>query len=116
MEEPQFTRKASVSSDQENCPPAEPMQLAAPVAVLQQPSLPSPVATLPPAPSPVPGPVMTHDNDSEAGTQPRPSVSSGYSKQFQKSLPPRFQRQQVLDYPCFIPYYVWLKFPLITIL
>ncbi|KAM5148380.1 protein PRRC2C [Mantella aurantiaca] len=95
VEEPQFTRKDSVSSDQESSPPAIPVQLATPAPVLQQPSLPSPVTTLPPAPSPVPpGPVLAHDNDSEAGTQPRPSVSSGYSKQFQKSLPPRFQRQQ----------------------
>ncbi|XP_018422345.1 PREDICTED: protein PRRC2C [Nanorana parkeri] len=94
VEEPQFTRKDSVSSDQEDCPPAIPVQLATSVPVLQQPSLPSPVTALPPAPSPVPAPVFAHDNDSEAGTQPRPSVSSGYSKQFQKSLPPRFQRQQ----------------------
>lgn len=93
-EEPQFTRKDSVSSDQENSPPAIPVQLATPLPVIQQPSLPSPVSALPPAPSPVPGPVLAHDNDSDAGAQPRPSVSSGYSKQFQKSLPPRFQRQQ----------------------
>ena len=31
----------------------------------------------------------------ESGSQPRPAVLSGYFKQFQKSLPPRFQRQQV---------------------
>ncbi|XP_072276048.1 protein PRRC2C isoform X2 [Pyxicephalus adspersus] len=94
VEEPQCTRKDSVSSDLEDSSLAIPVQLATPVPVLQQPSLPSPVTALPPAPSPAPGPVLAHDNDSEAGTQPRPSVSSGYSKQFQKSLPPRFQRQQ----------------------
>ncbi|XP_036058933.1 protein PRRC2C isoform X3 [Onychomys torridus] len=30
----------------------------------------------------------------ESGSQPRPAGLSGYFKQFQKSLPPRFQRQQ----------------------
>ncbi|KAJ1172161.1 hypothetical protein NDU88_004011 [Pleurodeles waltl] len=39
-------------------------------------------------------PLMVPDNEQEPGSQPRPAVSSGYSKQFQKSLPPRFQRQQ----------------------
>ncbi|XP_068096005.1 protein PRRC2C isoform X3 [Hyperolius riggenbachi] len=92
-EEPQFTRTDSVSSEQDRCSPSLPVQLTPPVPVLQPPSIPSPV-TVPPAPSPGPGPLLVHDNDSEAGTQPRPSVSSGYSKQFQKSLPPRFQRQQ----------------------
>lgn len=38
---------------------------------------------------------VTHENEPDSGSQPRPAVSSGYSKQFQKSLPPRFQRQQV---------------------
>ncbi|KAM9326881.1 LOW QUALITY PROTEIN: protein PRRC2C [Gastrophryne carolinensis] len=97
IEEPQFTRKdsvSSVSSDQGSSSPAVPVQLPTPVSILQPPTVPSPVTVLPPSPSPVPGPVLTHDNDSDAGTQPRPSVSSGYSKQFQKSLPPRFQRQQ----------------------
>ncbi|XP_019357460.1 PREDICTED: protein PRRC2C isoform X3 [Gavialis gangeticus] len=37
---------------------------------------------------------VAHDSDLDTGAQPRPAVSSGYSKQFQKSLPPRFQRQQ----------------------
>lgn len=35
------------------------------------------------------------ENEGEAGATIRPSLPSGYSKQFQKSLPPRFQRQQV---------------------
>ncbi|XP_064415977.1 protein PRRC2C isoform X4 [Latimeria chalumnae] len=37
-----------------------------------------------------------HENESDSGSQPRPTVTvpTGYSKQFQKSLPPRFQRQQ----------------------
>ncbi|TSK58146.1 Protein PRRC2C [Bagarius yarrelli] len=34
------------------------------------------------------------ENESEVGTTIRPSLPSGYSKQFQKSLPPRFLRQQ----------------------
>ncbi|XP_035379832.1 protein PRRC2C isoform X1 [Electrophorus electricus] len=34
------------------------------------------------------------DNEGEAGTTARPALTSGYSKQFQKSLPPRFLRQQ----------------------
>lgn len=33
--------------------------------------------------------------EGEAAAAMRPSVMSGYSKQFQKSLPPRFLRQQV---------------------
>lgn len=40
---------------------------------------------------------VTHENEPDSGSQPRPAVSSGYSKQFQKSLPPRFQRQQVTN-------------------
>ncbi|KAJ6653870.1 hypothetical protein lerEdw1_008618 [Lerista edwardsae] len=36
----------------------------------------------------------SHESEPDSGCQPRPAVSSGYSKQFQKSLPPRFQRQQ----------------------
>lgn len=40
---------------------------------------------------------VTHESEPDSGAQPRPAVSSGYSKQFQKSLPPRFQRQQVTD-------------------
>ncbi|XP_061439803.1 protein PRRC2C isoform X5 [Rhineura floridana] len=36
----------------------------------------------------------SHESEPDSGAQPRPAVSSGYSKQFQKSLPPRFQRQQ----------------------
>ncbi|XP_060252073.1 protein PRRC2C isoform X21 [Ovis aries] len=35
-----------------------------------------------------------HETEPESGSQPRPAVLSGYFKQFQKSLPPRFQRQQ----------------------
>lgn len=38
---------------------------------------------------------MAHETEPESGSQPRPAVLSGYFKQFQKSLPPRFQRQQV---------------------
>uniref|UniRef100_A0A8C2GIT1 Proline-rich coiled-coil 2C n=1 Tax=Cyprinus carpio TaxID=7962 RepID=A0A8C2GIT1_CYPCA len=34
------------------------------------------------------------ENEGDTGTAVRPSVTSGYSKQFQKSLPPRFLRQQ----------------------
>ncbi|XP_062858216.1 protein PRRC2C [Trichomycterus rosablanca] len=34
------------------------------------------------------------ENEVEAGATIRPSLPSGYSKQFQKSLPPRFLRQQ----------------------
>lgn len=33
--------------------------------------------------------------EGEAAAAMRPALSSGYSKQFQKSLPPRFLRQQV---------------------
>ncbi|CAI5776307.1 Proline rich coiled-coil 2C [Podarcis lilfordi] len=36
----------------------------------------------------------SHESETDSGAQPRPAISSGYSKQFQKSLPPRFQRQQ----------------------
>ncbi|XP_066478987.1 protein PRRC2C isoform X2 [Tiliqua scincoides] len=36
----------------------------------------------------------SHESEPDSGAQPRPAISSGYSKQFQKSLPPRFQRQQ----------------------
>ncbi|KAG9483210.1 protein PRRC2C isoform X2 [Eleutherodactylus coqui] len=91
-EEPPFARKNSISSDRANTPPAIPIQL--PTPVLQPPSVPSPVSNLPPSPSPASGPVMPHESESESGTQTRPPLSSGYSKQFQKSLPPRFQRQQ----------------------
>ncbi|XP_058935421.1 protein PRRC2C isoform X13 [Kogia breviceps] len=35
-----------------------------------------------------------HETEPESGSQPRPAMLSGYFKQFQKSLPPRFQRQQ----------------------
>lgn len=38
---------------------------------------------------------VAHETEPESGSQPRPAVLSGYFKQFQKSLPPRFQRQQV---------------------
>uniref|UniRef100_A0A8C4MJU3 Proline rich coiled-coil 2C n=1 Tax=Equus asinus asinus TaxID=83772 RepID=A0A8C4MJU3_EQUAS len=37
---------------------------------------------------------VLHETEPESGSQPRPAVLSGYFKQFQKSLPPRFQRQQ----------------------
>uniref|UniRef100_A0A8C9PWX8 Proline rich coiled-coil 2C n=1 Tax=Spermophilus dauricus TaxID=99837 RepID=A0A8C9PWX8_SPEDA len=37
---------------------------------------------------------VLHEAEPESGSQPRPAVLSGYFKQFQKSLPPRFQRQQ----------------------
>ncbi|XP_048354568.1 protein PRRC2C isoform X2 [Sphaerodactylus townsendi] len=36
----------------------------------------------------------SHESEPESGSQPRPAISSGYQKQYQKSLPPRFQRQQ----------------------
>ncbi|XP_059503757.1 protein PRRC2C isoform X4 [Stegostoma tigrinum] len=36
----------------------------------------------------------SNDVDGDLGSQTRPAVPTGYSKQFQKSLPPRFQRQQ----------------------
>lgn len=91
-EEPPFARKDSVSSDRADTPPAIPVQL--PALVLQQPPVPSPVPNLPPSPSPSSAPVIPHESESESGTQTRPPLSSGYSKQFQKSLPPRFQRQQ----------------------
>ncbi|KAK2907636.1 protein PRRC2C isoform X2 [Channa argus] len=39
-------------------------------------------------------PVAPPQLEGEAATAMRPSLSSGYSKQFQKSLPPRFLRQQ----------------------
>ncbi|XP_069497352.1 protein PRRC2C isoform X3 [Ambystoma mexicanum] len=38
--------------------------------------------------------LTVYDHEQETGSQLRQAVSSGYSKQFQKSLPPRFQRQQ----------------------
>ncbi|XP_028613469.1 protein PRRC2C isoform X6 [Grammomys surdaster] len=37
---------------------------------------------------------VVQESESESGSQPRPAVLPGYFKQFQKSLPPRFQRQQ----------------------
>ncbi|XP_075689419.1 protein PRRC2C isoform X2 [Rhinoderma darwinii] len=91
-EEPLFARKDSVSSDRADTPPDIPVQL--PTPVLQPPSVPSSVSNLPPSPSPESRPVILHESESESGTQTRPPLSSGYSKQFQKSLPPRFQRQQ----------------------
>ncbi|XP_042320437.1 protein PRRC2C isoform X2 [Sceloporus undulatus] len=36
----------------------------------------------------------SHESEADSGAHSRPALSSGYSKQFQKSLPPRFQRQQ----------------------
>ncbi|KAJ7332814.1 hypothetical protein JRQ81_014994 [Phrynocephalus forsythii] len=36
----------------------------------------------------------SHESEPDSGAQPRPAILSGYSKQFQKALPPRFQRQQ----------------------
>ncbi|XP_075472871.1 protein PRRC2C isoform X3 [Ascaphus truei] len=102
VEEPASARKESISSDKENSPPAVPIELPTPVPVRSPSPIQTPAETLPPAPSPtpspapspVPTPVPTHESELEAGSQPRPAVSSGYSKQFQKSLPPRFQRQQ----------------------
>lgn len=38
---------------------------------------------------------VAHETEAESGSQPRPAVLPGHFKQFQKSLPPRFQRQQV---------------------
>lgn len=40
-------------------------------------------------------PVAPPQLEGEAAAAMRPALSSGYSKQFQKSLPPRFLRQQV---------------------
>jgi len=40
-------------------------------------------------------PVAPPQLEGEAAAAMRPSLTSGYSKQFQKSLPPRFLRQQV---------------------
>lgn len=40
-------------------------------------------------------PVANPQLEGEAAAAMRPSLTSGYSKQFQKSLPPRFLRQQV---------------------
>ena len=40
-------------------------------------------------------PAAPLDLEGEAGASVRPPLSSGYSKQFQKTLPPRFLRQQV---------------------
>ncbi|KAG8555864.1 hypothetical protein GDO81_017841 [Engystomops pustulosus] len=91
-EEPPFARKDSISSDRAHTPPDVPIQLPSPI--LQTPSVSSSVSSLPPSPSPVSEPMMPHESESESGTQTRPPLSSGYSKQFQKSLPPRFQRQQ----------------------
>lgn len=50
-------------------------------------------------------PVAPPDLEGEAGAAIRPSLTSGYSKQFQKSLPPRFLRQQVLDWCCLELFY-----------
>ncbi|NP_989040.2 protein PRRC2C [Xenopus tropicalis] len=94
VEQQLFTRKGSVSSERESTPPALPIQMNSAVSILQPPSIATSSTVLPPSPSPGPTAVMTHENESETGAQPRPAVSSGYSKQFQKSLPPRFQRQQ----------------------
>lgn len=112
-EEPHSARKDSVSSDRVDTPPAIPVQL--PALVLQQPSAPSSVSNLPPSPSPSSGPVMPHESESESGTQTRPPLSSGYSKQFQKSLPPRFQRQQVHLCKCILRVFgFFLKFWKVT--
>ncbi|KAM9848726.1 protein PRRC2C [Aulostomus maculatus] len=55
-----------------------------------------PHLSLPPmdAPSGEEVPVAPPQLEGEAAAAMRPSVTSGYSKQFQKSLPPRFLRQQ----------------------
>ncbi|CAH2311821.1 Hypothetical predicted protein [Pelobates cultripes] len=91
-EGPHFDRRESTSSETESA--TVPIPLPTTVSILQPPSIPPPTTPLPPSASPIPAPVLTHENESDPGTQQRPSVSSGYSKQFQKSLPPRFQRQQ----------------------
>ncbi|MFT7801549.1 protein PRRC2C isoform X1 [Arapaima gigas] len=39
-------------------------------------------------------PTLASEPEGESGAAMRPSLTSGYSKQFQKSLPPRFLRQQ----------------------
>lgn len=56
-------------------------------------------------------PLQPAETDGEAGAAIRPSLNSGYSKQFQKSLPPRFLRQQVLlltPLHCFPPLHIVL--------
>ncbi|XP_053324554.1 protein PRRC2C isoform X2 [Spea bombifrons] len=93
-EESSFARKESISSERESASPATPIPIPTTITVLQPPSVQTPPIPLPHAPSPVPVPALPHESESESGTQQRPTVSSGYSKQFQKSLPPRFQRQQ----------------------
>ncbi|KAM4641420.1 protein PRRC2C [Discoglossus pictus] len=95
VEEPTFAREESISVERESSPPVIPIQPPTTVAVLPPPPpIQTPPATLLPAPSPSPVPAVTHENEPESTAQPRQTVSSGYSKQFQKSLPPRFQRQQ----------------------
>lgn len=48
-----------------------------------------------------------YETEPESGSQPQPAVLSGYFKQFQKSLPPRFQRQQVTIKPFYIVCVIW---------
>lgn len=55
-------------------------------------------------------PVAPPQLEGEAAAAMRPSLTSGYSKQFQKSLPPRFLRQQVRVFTsCFLSLH-WLRF------
>lgn len=51
-------------------------------------------------------PIAQSPLEGEAAAAMRPSVISGYSKQFQKSLPPRFLRQQVRVWPYLVNHYL----------
>ncbi|XP_053549198.1 protein PRRC2C [Bombina bombina] len=77
-----------------NSPSAVPTQLSTSVSILPPSSVSASITTPSPAPSLSPVSVTIHEHDVEPGNQSRPTLSSSYSKQFQKSLPPRFQRQQ----------------------
>nr|XP_033815931.1 protein PRRC2C isoform X3 [Geotrypetes seraphini] len=85
-DKPIFSRQDSSCSEQESSPSV----------VSEEVTVPSPSPPPPPAvpASVTAAPPLAHENEPDSGAQPRPAVSSGYSKQFQKSLPPRFQRQE----------------------
>lgn len=55
-------------------------------------------------------PVAPPQLEGEAAAAMRPSLTSGYSKQFQKSLPPRFLRQQVRVFTSCSLSLHWLRF------
>ncbi|XP_029474529.1 protein PRRC2C isoform X4 [Rhinatrema bivittatum] len=79
-DKPVFSRQDSNCSEQESSPSV----------VTEEVRVPSPTEV----PASVAAPPLAHENEPDSGTQPRPTVSSGYHKHFQKSLPPRFQRQE----------------------